>query len=198
MNAKETAVLFIEFQNDFCHPDGKAYDGVKDELARLGVVGNARRLLNGARNAGCKIIHAPFTLDRKWIEEHQVTGILKGVYDGDVFAPGSWGHQIIDEMKPVDGEVVLEGKRATSAFSHTNLADILRFAKIKNLIVVGQLTNVCAQASAWSAYELGFNVRMIPEACASMSPAIHDYVLHQFCPVLGGALTVDEFLASLT
>lgn len=197
MKANQTALLFIEFQNDFCHPDGKLYDVVKGELARLGTVENAQRLLRGGRKAGCRIIHSPFTLDRSWVENQGVAGLLKGVYDGDVFAPGSWGHEIIDPLKPIDGEIVLEGKRSLSAFSHTNLAELLRFAGIKNLMVVGQLTNVCAQASAWSAYDLGYQVRMIPEACASASPEIHDYIVSQVAPLFGGVPTVDAFLASL-
>ena len=122
---------------------------------------------------------------------------MKGVYDGDVFAPGSWGHEIIDELKPIDGEIILEGKRSLSAFSHTNLAELLRFAGIKNLIVTGQLTNVCAQASAWSAYDLGYQVRMIPEACASASPEIHAFIVDQVAPIFGDVLTVETFLASL-
>ncbi|MBO7724889.1 MAG: cysteine hydrolase [Thermoguttaceae bacterium] len=198
MNAKETAVIFIEFQNDFCHPKGILYDTVKSELARLGTVANARRLLDGTRRAGCKIIHSPFTLDRAWCEAHQVEGLLKGVYDGGVFAPGGWGHEIIDELRPMEGEVVIEGKRSLSAFSHTNLADILRFAGIKNLIVSGQLTNVCAQATAWSAYDLGFRVRMITEACASASREIHEFVTTQVAPIFGEVPTVDRFLASLS
>lgn len=197
MNARETAVLFIEFQNDFCRQNGLLYEVVKDELERLGTVQNAKRLLDGARRAGCKVIHAPFTLDKAWNEANEIEGLLKDVYDGNVFAPGSWGHEIIDELKPIEGEIVLEGKRSLSAFTHTNLAEILRFAGIKNLIVVGQLTNVCAQASAWSAYDLGFRVRMIPEACASASPLIHDFVLSQVAPMFGEVFTVDSFLAAL-
>ena len=197
MNAKETAVIFIEFQNDFCHPNGLLYDTVKGELARLGTVANAQRLLAGARRAGCKVIHAPFTLDRAWCETQHVQGLLKDVYDGNVFAPGSWGHEIIDELKPIDGEVIVEGKRSLSAFTHTNLADILRFAGIRNFIVTGQLTNICAQATAWSAYDLGLTVRMIPEACASAAPEIHEFVMSQVAPLFGEVPTVDGFLASL-
>jgi nicotinamidase-related amidase len=197
MYAKETAVVFIEFQNDFCHPNGLLYHVVKEELARLETVRNAQRLLAGVRRLGCKVIHSPFTFDRVWSETHQVEGTLKDIYDGGVFTPGSWGHEIIDELKPIDGEVVLVGKRSLSAFSHTNLADILRFAGIKNLIVTGQLTNVCAQATAHSAYDLGFHVRMIPEACASASRAIHEYVVSQAAPLFGEVPTVDSFLASL-
>ncbi|MBR2692819.1 MAG: cysteine hydrolase [Thermoguttaceae bacterium] len=197
MNANETAVIFIEFQNDFCHPNGLLYDTVKSELSRLGTVANAQRLLNGVRRAGCKVIHSPFTLDRAWSENCQVEGLLKGIYDGGFFAPGGWGHEIIDELRPIEGEVVIEGKRSLSAFSHTNLAEILRFAGIKNLIVTGQLTNVCAQATAWSAYDLGFRVRMITEACASASREIHEYVTSQIAPIFGEVPTVDSFLASL-
>ena len=197
MKANETAVLLIEFQNDFCHPEGKLYDLIKGELERLNTVANARALLAGARRTGCKVIHSPFTLDREWTKARQIQGLLRGVCDGDVFAPGSWGHEIVPELAPAEGEIVLEGKRSLSAFNHTNLAEILRFAGIRNLAVAGQLTNVCAQASAWSAYDLGFNVLMIPEACASASREIHEFVVSQVAPIFGAPVTVESFLASL-
>ena len=85
----------------------------------------------------------------------------------------------------------------TSAFSHTNLADILRFAKIKNLIVVGQLTNVCAQATAWGSYDRGFRTRLIPEACGAATQEIQSFVEEHICPIFGGVPTVDEFLSEI-
>jgi len=197
MNPKETAVIFIEFQNDFCHPDGKLYSVVKDEMARIGTIANAQRLLAGARQAGCKVIHCPFTLDKQWLSQHQVRGLLSGLADGDIFYPGSWGHEIIPELAPANGETVLEGKRTLSAFSHTNLADILRFAGIKNVVVCGFLTNVCAQATAWSAYDLGYQTRLVSDAAASGSPAIQQFVEEQIIPMFtseGGLTTVDTIL----
>lgn len=200
MNANETAVIFIEFQNDFCAQGGKLHEGVKKELARVGTIDHARKLLDGARQKGCKIIHSPFTLDKKWIAERGATGLLSQLAEGEIFMPGSWGQEIISELAPREGEIVLEGKRALSAFSHTNLADILRFAGIKNVIICGFLTNLCVQATAWSAYDLGFRTRIVAEACAATDAPIQNYVESQIVPIFAGpegAITVDEFLASL-
>ena len=200
MNANETAVIFIEFQNDFCSEGGKLYDLVRGEMTRLGTIANAKKLLTGARQAGCKIIHAPFSLDQKWVAEAHLVGLLAGIAESEIFVPGSWGHEIIAEMAPEEGEIVLEGKRSLSAFSHTNLADILRFAGIKNVVICGFLTNVCAQVTATSAYDLGFQTRLIAEACASGSEEIQRYVTSQVCPIFSGAesgLTVEEFLRGL-
>lgn len=199
MNANETALIFIEFQNDFCSEGGKLHDAVKGEMTRLGTLANAKKLLAGARHAGCKIIHSPFTLDKKWVAERGIGGLLAGIAENEIFMPGTWGHALVDEMAPIDGEIVLEGKRSLSAFSHTNLADILHFAGIKNVIICGFLTNVCAQATAWSAYDLGYETRLIAEACASTAEPIQEYVETQICPMFSAEkrMTTDEFLAAL-
>ncbi|MDO5580427.1 MAG: cysteine hydrolase [Planctomycetia bacterium] len=197
MIAKETALIFIEFQNDFCKPGGKLHDLVKEELARVGTIPNAVRLLQGARAKGCRIIHCPFTLDKNWVAEKGSVGILEGINQNDIFALGTWGHQIISELAPIDGEPVLSGKRSLSAFSNTNLQNLLESAGIRNLIVCGFLSNICAQATAWSAYDLGYQVRMIPEACCATNVNLQEYVESQISPILGGAFTVDSFLENL-
>jgi len=197
MKANETAIIFIEFQNDFCKEGGKLNGLVRDEIARNQTLENAVRLLNGAREKGVKVIHCPFVLDRKWTLDKNFEGILKGVVDGDVFAPESWGGAIIDEMAPIAGETVLVGKRALNGFVHTNLADILAEAGVKNVGVAGFLSNVCAQATAWGAYDLGYRTRLIPSACGAATQAIQEYVENEVCPLFGGAPTVDEFLAEI-
>lgn len=197
MKASETAIILIEFQNDFCNPEGKLFSLVQNELTRNQTIIHAKKLLDEARQKGCQIIHCPFSLDKKWIDANHSVGILEGLYDNDIFSPGDWGHQIIDELAPRENEIVLEGKRGLSAFSHTNLAQILHFSKIKNVIIAGFLTNICAQATAWSAYDLGYNVRLIPQACCAASQEIQDYVETQICPTLGGALTVEELISVL-
>ena len=60
MKAKETAVILIEFQNDFCKEGGKLYDGVKDEIARQDTIANAVKLADVARQKGALVIHTPF------------------------------------------------------------------------------------------------------------------------------------------
>ncbi len=197
MNAKETAVIFIEFQNDFCSEGGKLYAAVQGELQRNGTLANARRLLDGAREKGCLVIHCPFSLDAKWVSACGCTGLLAGISANEMFAPGTWGHEIIPAMLPADGEIVLQKKRALSAFSHTDLAKILVEKGVKNLVVCGFLTNICVQATAFSAYDSGLETRVALNACCATSETLQKYGEENYPPLLGGEACVDEILAAI-
>jgi len=197
MKPQETAFIFIEFQNEFCTQGGKLFDAVKAELERNQTITNAQRLLAGAREKECLVIHCPFVLNADWTRAHACSGILAGILENQMFAPNTWGQSIIEAMKPLASEVVLENKQTLSAFSHTNLRKILEEKGIKNLIVSGFLTNVCAQGTAFSAYDLGFQTRMALDACCATSEAIQRYVENDFAPVLGGANRVETILAEI-
>jgi len=197
MKAKETAVVLIEFQNEFCKPGGKIYDAVKDEINRQHTIENAKRLADGARKKGCLVIHSPFVFDEGWQSTHCGKGILANAKEGGAFRPNAWGTAIIDELKPAPTDILLQGKRALSGFTNTNLADILKERGIKNVATAGFLTNVCVEATSRSAYDMGYNVIIIKDATGATSRANQEYVEREVAPVLGSAMTVDEFLASL-
>ena len=167
MKANETAVVLIEFQNEFCKEGGKLNDLVKDEIARLDTIVNGVKLLKAAREKGGLVIHCPFVFDEKWAEEKCVCGILGGAKENGDFRPGAWGTEIIDEMKAENGEIVLEGKHALSGFTNTGLAEILKKNNIKNVVCAGFLSNVCVEATARSAYDLGYKVYVAKDASAS-------------------------------
>ena len=197
MKAKETAVILIEFQNEFCKPKGKLYEVVKDEVQRQNTVANAVKLATDARAKGCVIIHCPFVFDEKWAEKHCMVGILHKLKEGGAFRRGTWGAELIDELRPVKGDVVLEGKRALSAFTNTGLKDILKERDIRNLACAGFLSNVCVEATARAAYDRGYQVVVVKDATATTSRANQEYVEREICPVLGAAMTTKELLRSL-
>jgi len=197
MKAKETAVVLIEFQNEFCKEGGKIYEATKDEIARQKTLENGVKLAKAAREKGCLIIHSPFVLDEKWADEKGVSGIIAGAKEGRAFLPGEWGTQIIEEMQPADSDIVLKGKRALSGFTNTGLGKILEEKGIKNVACAGFHSNVCVESTARSAYDNGYTVKVIKDATAATSKANQDYVENEIYPLLGGAMTVDEFIASL-
>lgn len=197
MKAKETAVVLIEFQNEFCTEGGKLYDVVRDEMERLWTIENGAKLLNAAREKGCLVIHCPFVFDEQWVDDKCVCGIIAGAQEGGAFRPGDWGTEIISEMKPAEGELVLEGKRALSGFTNTGLADILQENGVKNVVCAGFLSNVCVEATARSAYDLGYQVTVAKDASASTSQSNQQYVETEIYPILGNAQTVDEIISSL-
>jgi ureidoacrylate peracid hydrolase len=197
MKAKETAVVLIEFQNEFCKEGGKLYDGVKGEIQRLGTLSNAVKLAEGARKKGAWVIYAPFIFNPKYCDENQMKGIVKAVADANAFREGTWGATIIDELKPKPADKVVSGKCTLCGFNNTNLEELLKAAKIKNVAVAGFLTNFCVESTARTAYDKGYGVTVVKDATASNSPEDQKYTEEKIFPLLGQVLTVDQFLSQL-
>ena len=197
MKAKETAVILIEFQNEFCKEGGKLFDGVKDEIARQSTIPNAVRLAEGAREKGALVIHTPFVFNEEYFGEHKMEGIVKAVADGDAFREGTWGAEFIDEMKPKEGDQVVGGKSTLCGFNNTNLEKILKESNIKNIVIGGFLTNFCVESTARTAYDKGYGVTVIKDATAANSSDEQNYVEEKIFPLLGQALSVDQFLSQL-
>lgn len=197
MIACETAVVLIEFQNDFCKEGGKLYPVVKEELARQNTLASAVKLLEGARQKGALIIHCPFVYDPQWVDACGVCGIVAAAAESGAFLAGRRGVEIIDELRPREDEVVLDGKRALSAFSHTRLEEILKSKSIRNVVLAGFLSNVCVESTARSAYDRGYHVLVVRDATASASRANQEYVEREIYPLLGGSMTAEEFLGEL-
>lgn len=197
MKAKETAVIMIEFQNEFCKPGGKLYEVCKSELERQKIIPNAIRLLEGARRKGCLIIHSPFVFDEQWVSDMCSRGILANAKAGGAFRPGDWGTEIIEELKPAKDEIVLSGKRALSGFSHTGLDGLLKKHQIRNVVCAGFLTNVCVESTARSAYDRGYQVTIIRDATGATSKENQEFAEREMFPVLGGSMTVGEFIENL-
>lgn len=197
MKAKETAVVLIEFQNDFCKTGGKLHDGVKAEINRQGTIPNAVKLAEGARKKGAVVIHAPFIFNPKYYDEHQMKGIVKAVADTNAFREGTWGATIIDELKPQGGDKVVGGKCTLCGFNNTNLEEQLKAAKVKNVAVAGFLTNFCVESTARTAYDKGYAVTVVKDATAANSPEDQKYTEEKIFPLIGQALSVEQFLGQL-
>ena len=197
MKPKETAVVLIEFQNEFCKAGGKLFDGVKGEISRQGTIPNAVKLAAGARKKGAMVIHAPFIFNPEYCDKHQMTGIVKAVADGNAFRADTWGAAIIDELKPQRGDKVVSGKCTLCGFNNTNLEELLKAAKIKNVVVAGFLTNFCVESTARTAYDKGYAVTVIKDATAANSAEDQKYTEEKIFPLLGQTQTVDQFITQL-
>jgi len=197
MKAKETAVVLIEFQNDFCKEGGKLHSGVQAEISRQNTIPNAMRLAEEARKKGAQIIHSPFIFNEKYFEDHQMKGIVKAVADGDAFREGTWGAEIIDELKPKEGDEVVGGKCTLCGFNNTNLENLLKEANIKNVVIGGFLTNFCVESTARTAYDKGYGVTIMKDATAATSTEEQNHSEEKIFPLIGQTLSVDQFLDQL-
>jgi hypothetical protein len=112
IDPKTTAVVLIEYQNEFCSEGGKLHDAVKGVMASNSMLENSIQLCDAARAAGCTIMHTPITFNADGSDNpNKGLGILKGCHDNSFFTRGTWNADFVEGMKPKGGDIVVEGKR---------------------------------------------------------------------------------------
>lgn len=194
----KTALLLIEYQNDFTSDGGVLHGAVAEVMKRTEMLANTTRTVEQARAKGATIMHAPITFVEGYneISAHPY-GILKGVVDGKAFVKGSWGAKIVDALTPAPGDIVIEGKRGLDTFASTNLDFILRNKGIETVALGGFLTNCCVESTMRTAYEHGFEVVTLTDCVAATSQAEHDNALKYDYPMFSKPMRAAEFLDQL-
>jgi nicotinamidase-related amidase len=193
-----TALLLIEYQNDFTTEGGALHNGVKEVMENTGMLPKTARAAAQARAAGVTVMYAPITFAEGYgeITSHPY-GILKGVVDGNAFVRGSWGAAIVDSLAPQPGDIIVEGKRGLDTFASTNLDFILRSRGTKTLVVGGFLTNCCVESTVRTGYEKGFNMVALSDCTATLSDEEQRFTFEKNLPMFARILTHTEFLADL-
>jgi nicotinamidase-related amidase len=175
LDPAKTALVLIEYQNEFTSSGGVLHDAVSPVMEKTGMLPKTKALVEAARAAGVTIMHAPITFAPGYGElSRHPYGILKGVVDGNAFVKGTWGAAIVDDLAPADGDIVVEGKRGLDTFASTNLDFILRSKGIDTVILAGFLTNCCVESTMRIAYENGYRVITLTDCTAATSAEEHD------------------------
>lgn len=170
MNPQKTAIVLIEYQNDFVKEGGAQHAAVAPVMESTDMLANSLALVEQARSLGVTIMLAPISFAEGYPEiSPDPYGILKGVADSKAFRKGTWGAEIIDELIPMPGDVVVEGKRGLDCFFSTNLDFVLRQRGITNVALAGFLTNCCVESTMRSAYERGYQVVTLTDCTATLS-----------------------------
>ena len=198
LDPSSTAVVLIEFQNDFTSDGGVLHGAVAGVMESTGMLDKTVTLVATARAAGATIMHAPITFAEGY---HEISahpyGILKGVVDGNAFIKDSWGAAIVDVLAPQPGDIVVEGKRGLDTFASTNLDFILRSKGITTIVLGGFLTNCCVESTMRSGYENGYRVITLTDCVAATSQAEHDNAISFDYPMFSLPVSADEVIDAL-
>jgi nicotinamidase-related amidase len=169
-----TAVLIVDLQNDFLDPQGaygRSGTSNPDIAALPAKVGP---LLAEVRKAGGWVVSTQFTLVPGKNGEPFISNHLKKLRPfltkGD-FMPSSWGHSLVNELKPAD--ITIE-KVAYSAFYQSRLDFALNRAGIKTLMVCGIVTNGGVASTVRDAHARDFHTITLEDGCAAFSKETHD------------------------
>lgn len=208
INANKTAIVLIEPQNDFLSEGGTMYAHIKEQLKERGVIANLQNLLAGAREKGIKIFYVPFHGFEEGFPELKKGGPgyegLRGI-EIDMKADwgtGAWlrgtpGPEIIPQLTPQKGDIVIEGKKTLDAFHSTALDYLLRANEIENAVFTGFHTNWCVESSARSAYDKGYRVTVLGDCTATDTQVEQDYAEQFIFRKIGKVMGYREFLESV-
>jgi len=196
INPKTTAVVFIEYQNEFATEGGKLHDAVKGTMGDM--LDKSAAVAEKARKAGATVMHAPIMFKEDASDNpNKALGILAGCANDKLFTEGTWNAEFCGKMIPVDGDVVVQGKKGLDAFPGTDLEETLKAKGIETVALAGFLTNCCVESTMRTAYEKGFNVVTLTDCCATTSDEGQSAATGGTYGMFSSPMSADEFSEKL-
>ena len=201
------ALLLIDFQRDFVEPGGFG-ESLGNDVSRLrSAIEPTRAVLAAFRDRGWTVIHTreghrPDLTDLFPAKRDRGNPSLRIGEEGPmgrVLVRGSAGHDIVPELAPRPGEVVLD-KPGKGSFYATDLETILRARGITHLVVTGVTTEVCVQSTVREANDRGFESLILSDCTGSYFPEFHESALAMFAAqgaIVGWVSTSADLLAAL-
>ena len=155
----------------------------------------ATKVLNACREKGYPIIHLAYVVDdftAHPLEERGKNGALLYSVKGTV------GAEIIDSMKPLPGELVIEKSR-DSGFYETNLDLVLRNLGVKHLIMVGGFSDACFLTTGYDAWSRNYTVSIVKDAVTAGSDGAHKAAVLTMANWMWGTsvFTADEMVKAV-
>jgi nicotinamidase-related amidase len=181
--AAQSALLICDLQNDFIDPHG-AYGRAGQSSPEIAALpARIKPFADTVRAAGGAIVSTHFTLvpgkgGEPLISPH-LLALRPFLRKGD-FAPGEWGHALVDLLAPADFSVE---KIAYSAFYMSRLEWVLRKARIAKLYVCGIVTNGGVASTVRDAHIRDFETVVLADGCAAFSRDVHETAIKALRPV---------------
>ncbi|MCZ7569781.1 MAG: cysteine hydrolase [Ardenticatenaceae bacterium] len=156
------------------------------------VVPNLQRLLDAARRAGSQVIYVRIMAaspdGRDISRQHRDLGIL--------VPPGAREADILDEIAPHEGELVLS-KTAGGVFNSTAIDQVLRNLGIDTLIVTGVVTNGCVETAVRDASDRSYKIFVVEDCCAALTEKEHSHAIWLFGKWYANVLSTAELIERL-
>ncbi len=164
LHPARTALLLVDTQNDYFHADGALRRNGRQITAGRSFIETLIKLCDTSRLAGVTLIGCQFTIIADTQNEPLVPAFLKlqglNTQRGD-FQVGKWGHNLIEEVKPVNYEI---DKTGPSAFFRTDLHTILRHRDVDTVLIAGLNSRHSAVATAYEALSRGLRPVLVSDA----------------------------------
>ncbi|HKI58399.1 MAG TPA: isochorismatase family cysteine hydrolase [Trueperaceae bacterium] len=172
--ALDSAVIVVDMQNDFAHPDGALFG--EDARSAIPVIG---ALLERARAAGVPVFYT-----QDW---HQQDDPEFAIW-GEHARADTWGARIVEELTPQADDVRVR-KLRYDAFYGTSLDHLLRLRRTRHVLIVGTVANICVLHTAGSAALRFYDVVVAEDGVAALTPFDKASALRQVTFLYNGRVT---------
>jgi len=209
-NAAETAMVVVDMQNGFLKPGGY-FDNVGYDLAHAPhTIAQVARAVAIARAAGLTLafIQSGFDAHHNVVggpsapvwhkSEAQLLMHQRPELAYKLITDGTWDYEIVDELqpRPEAGDLVVKKSRY-SAFSGTNLDQVLRARRIRNIVICGVALNVCVETTLRDAYGHEYFPLLLEDATHHAGPPfLRDATLWNVERFFGWITSVEALAAA--
>jgi ureidoacrylate peracid hydrolase len=200
-----TAVVVVDMQNAYASPGGYLDLAGFDISGAPAVIQNIKGVLSTARGAGMPVIYFQNGWDADYVEaggpgspNWHKSNALKTMrerpeLDGKLLARGGWDYELVDELKPEPGDIVLPKSRY-SGFFNTQLDSVLRSRGVRTIVFVGIATNVCVESTLRDGFFLEYFGVVLADATHQAGPEyLQQASLYNIEKFFGWVSTVADF-----
>ena len=191
-----TALIFIEFQNEWLSPQGKLRTMlVEDDVAFASAIKQGKALLEKGRASNALVIHVCLRPDGAY----RVLGQAKYGLRAAIPHARTWQHEMADihhDFMPLPGELVITERTGASAFAGSMLDSVLRNNHIDTLYLAGFASHVCVESTLRQAHDIGYETCVVTDATAAFNGKQQDYFETQILHHFGKGITVAEITAA--
>ncbi|RBQ28821.1 isochorismatase family protein [Aliarcobacter vitoriensis] len=195
IDISDSALVLIEYQNEWLDENSKLYKLMKDKKQFEDSIKNSKIVLEFARKIGMKVVHIPLILS----DDYKEFG--NGQYGLRAVIPQvkTWQGKNKDfhkDFAPKENEFVVSGRLGASGFAGSNLDSILRNNGIKTLYMTGFATNVCVESTFREAHDKGYNSIVIDDATSSFTKEEKEFFIKNIVHHFGTNISTKNFINS--
>jgi ureidoacrylate peracid hydrolase len=201
-----TAMLVVDMQNDFLHPDGWFPRAGVDIGALLAIVPGLNALDAALRENGVPVIFVNWgvrvdcaNLPATLLHKGRKGGTRPGYAEpspsgrGDILVQGHWGAATIDDLVVAPTDLVVH-KHRYSGFHDNELDSVLRARDVTTLLIAGINTDRCVFSTLTDASFRGYDCVLLADLCATPAAEPVTTVIHNLVDLLYGAVATGVAL----
>jgi nicotinamidase-related amidase len=189
----KSALVLIEFQNDWMAPDGGINAQFKDREQFETSKQNAKKVLDEARSRDMEVIYVTMTLDPSFKTMGQAKYGLRATMPKYKSFLGKQA-EIFPGFEPKEGEYVIRERTGSSAFGGTTLDSYLRNNHIEDIYLMGYALHLCVESTLRQGHDLGYNTNVIYDASSAFTHEQQVSFVQDIVPFYGRAVTTADFL----